>query len=625
MGEVHKENPFNYVHSIRVSEEGWCDTFSLDSRTDIFPSCKTLVKKISSFRKSVNNVLQEENSVDENLQETDDEVALKSLIFADGLTEAVAASVNEICKMGLLNIDDKRSPALRTQMTLNSIRTITPIVIGMLNHPDRLNPVLFPDKNDKTKKYYKKPALMITCNCYDIISSGAMRLIGREMGSILGTRIPKRSCNLPDLRKLVVIPVFPFVLKFKPGLERDDQLRDATCTIDSTCTHWHIDQYILQPIFNECNRISHQQKINGKCLKQKLSNCLYNSGKKQYGSLSIYGSNLSDLSLRDSDVDFSLEVPHLAAANISFLNGNLRKEKLEGLNKKYVINLKNILERSGFDEICPIHRARVPVVKGCDRHANNPCSKDGSLRFDICFQNRIAIANSALVREYAELHEKVKILMVLVKNWVRAQSIGSAVGGTLSSYSWMNLTVFFLQCIGYIPSLQSKDLMTSHGVLSSGTNMETKTIDGLDCFFLKASFIKKEKLWIASKEMEEIPISCLVCNFFHFYTIIFDHPILAISIRLGRSSLLKATFENAKFWRVCIEDPFETHHCRRPHDLGACVNRKGQALILRKLKDAAASLKSSLVSPVSSINDNTINTLFGQSPTPDSIEVHENN
>ncbi|KAL7453221.1 hypothetical protein ACHAWC_004892, partial [Mediolabrus comicus] len=100
-----------------------------------------------------------------------------------------------------------------------------------------------------------------------------------------------------------------------------------------------------------------------------------------------------------------------------------------------------------FDELFAIPNARVPVVKGKDVHARNPFEDDGSLAFDLCFLNDIAVVNSSLLREYSLFDNRVRILMLSIKSFAKLNRIASAADGTLSSYSWLNLVVFYLQCI----------------------------------------------------------------------------------------------------------------------------------------------------------------------------------
>jgi len=98
--------------------------------------------------------------------------------------------------------------------------------------------------------------------------------------------------------------------------------------------------------------------------------------------LSVYGSCLSNLSLKASDVDLSLWLPQADHAKKSFQNGNWPPEKYEREMTKLVRDVwrKLMYRKSEFADMICVTRARVPVVKGCYLKANNPHTADGSLQ-----------------------------------------------------------------------------------------------------------------------------------------------------------------------------------------------------------------------------------------------------
>lgn len=75
-------------------------------------------------------------------------------------------------------------------------------------------------------------------------------------------------------------------------------------------------------------------------------------------------------------------------------------------------------------------------------------------------------------------------------------------------------------------------------------------------------------------------------GFFHFYSRTFPQSTIAVSVRHGQPILLKTVFSKAKFWRMCIEDPFETHDASYCHDLGMHIERNRQPIISQKISDA---------------------------------------
>ena len=161
----------------------------------------------------------------------------------------------------------------------------------------------------------------------------------------------------------------------------------------------------------------------------------------------IYGSSLAELQTRGSDVDVSIFIPFLERARREYKAeaGGMAKRQFEKMQKDAVYDVKRALERARFKDVRAVPFARIPVVKSVDPKAQNPFHPAGEMHADICFFNDIAVRNSHLMREYAMYDRRARMLMMLVKLWIKAKKIGSAQFGTPSSYCWMNLAVFYLQ------------------------------------------------------------------------------------------------------------------------------------------------------------------------------------
>lgn len=59
--------------------------------------------------------------------------------------------------------------------------------------------------------------------------------------------------------------------------------------------------------------------------------------------------------------------------------------------------------------------------------------------------NRLALANSALVRDYAAVDPRLRALAYLVKHWARERKVNDPYRGTLSSYAYVLMIINFLQ------------------------------------------------------------------------------------------------------------------------------------------------------------------------------------
>lgn len=90
------------------------------------------------------------------------------------------------------------------------------------------------------------------------------------------------------------------------------------------------------------------------------------------------------------------------------------------------------------------------------------------LQLDLNVNDRFGLANSALLRAYAELRPAlVRPLMFAVKTWAKRRALNDPAGtdgaASFSSYALALLVIQYLQSMGDLPNLQSKELLASLG------------------------------------------------------------------------------------------------------------------------------------------------------------------
>jgi len=327
--------------------------------------------------------------------------------------------------------------------------------------------------------------------------------------------------------------------------------------------------------------------------------------KFRYARLEVYGSCLSGLSLgKNADVDLSLTLSEAVENKLQFEAGELTAKKYSRLVTDTVFQIKRKLEQSRapgrleeFKGLEAIPRARVPVIKGIYMDANNPHSEDGSLHFDICLLNDLAVANSGLIKEYSEVDVRGKSLMIAIKRWTKDNKINSAQDNTLSSYTWMNLVIYYLQCIGFVPNLQCPILMKKCDY-DNHVHKRRNNISNFDTAYLKWKG-QAEKVWKRSPKVDEsfASVSILLYGFFRFYSREFPMHVSMVSIKRGASVRFpKTMFRDRASLHLCIEDPFETYDSHYPHDLGAPADEKGSIYISQCLQDATEHLREILFS-----------------------------
>ena len=192
------------------------------------------------------------------------------------------------------------------------------------------------------------------------------------------------------------------------------------------------------------------------------------------------------------------------------------------------------------------------------------------------------------------MDESVRELMIVVKKWAKENEICSAQDNTPSSYAWMNLVIFYLQCIEYVPNLQCPKLMKKFG-LQRSPNEYWHNVNNLDTCYLTLD--QALQVWKRPENLVKTPISAtaLLYGFFNFYAVEFMGAVSMISIKRGREEILPKTVFRKCSPFFCIEDPFETFDSHCPHDLGIPVNEKQTMRIFYLLEQAEEHLRKALL------------------------------
>jgi DNA polymerase sigma len=149
------------------------------------------------------------------------------------------------------------------------------------------------------------------------------------------------------------------------------------------------------------------------------------------------------------------------------------------LETRVLYHVADCFLSSGFKNVQTIALARVPVVK-----LEDPVH---GFEVDICLNNRIAACNTALLRTYLRMDDRIRDVVFLVKAWTKARCISDSAGGSLSSYGWVILVIHFFQQIGLLPNLQGEEAIAL-------LNAPRTVCDNIDVTFLEDCVLGKEKL-----------------------------------------------------------------------------------------------------------------------------------
>lgn len=234
--------------------------------------------------------------------------------------------------------------------------------------------------------------------------------------------------------------------------------------------------------------------------------------------------------------------------------------------------LRALLQRAKCDIRYVLSGARIPII----RFMHTPSGMD----CDLCFDNVLATRNTRLLRAYATLDDRARILGMAVKYWAKQRAVSDASLGYLSSYSFVLLTIYFLQRVAHIlPNLQHPQLLVD-------ANIRPDYQDEIDiAFCTDLTMARSFHLANGGSEDASLNISSLLLGFFKFYATCFDFAHHVVTIRHPELEQMEKRSrwgrDKAKSWRISIEDPLET-----TRDLGCVLQFKAQQQIFDEFQRA---------------------------------------
>ncbi|TFK24857.1 hypothetical protein FA15DRAFT_591711 [Coprinopsis marcescibilis] len=268
-----------------------------------------------------------------------------------------------------------------------------------------------------------------------------------------------------------------------------------------------------------------------------------------------FGSTANGFSLRNSDMDLCCLIDS--------------EDKLSAAD--LVTMLGDLLERETKFHVKPLPHARIPIVKlTLDPSPGLP----HGIACDIGFENRLALENTRLLMCYAMIDPtRVRTMVLFLKVWSKRRKINSPYKGTLSSYGYVLLVIYFLVHVKNPPVLPNLQQMPP---LRPITTEETH-LNGHNIWFFDDIDLLRQR-W-RSENTESV--AELLIDFFRYYARDFQYNTGVASIRAG---LLK---KESKGWqvdqyssnrydsarernRLCIEDPFEMDY-----NVARCVTKDG--------------------------------------------------
>ncbi|CAL1698091.1 unnamed protein product [Somion occarium] len=281
-----------------------------------------------------------------------------------------------------------------------------------------------------------------------------------------------------------------------------------------------------------------------------------------------FGSTANGFSLRNSDMDLCCLIDSEERLSASDL----------------VTMLGDLLERETKFHVKPLPHARIPIVKlSLEPSPGLPYG----IACDIGFENRLALENTRLLMCYAMIDPpRVRTMVLFLKVWCKRRKINSPYKGTLSSYGYVLLVIFFLVHVKNPPVLPNLQQMPALRPISP----EETHLNGHNIWFFDDIRLLRQR-WQSSNTES---VAELLVDFFRYYSRDFNYNNGVVSIRAG---LLK---KDGKGWqsdsdrgtarernRLCIEDPFEVDF-----NVSRCVTRDGLYTVRGELMRASRILAS---------------------------------
>ncbi|GBM53145.1 Terminal uridylyltransferase 4 [Araneus ventricosus] len=208
-----------------------------------------------------------------------------------------------------------------------------------------------------------------------------------------------------------------------------------------------------------------------------------------------------------------------------------------------------------LENVLPITSAKVPIVKFSWRSTG--------LEGDISLYNTLALVNTEMLEAYTKIDSRVQVLGYALKHLAKVLGICDASRGSLSSYAYILMVIYFLQqrSTPVIPVLQE---------LYGDGEKPSEMVENWNVYFFR-DLDRLKDVWPDYGKNKE-SVGELWLGLLSFYTCEFNWKEYVISIRQK-----KPISRFKKLWntdQLAIEDPFDLNH-----NLGAGLSRKRYIVI----------------------------------------------
>lgn len=280
--------------------------------------------------------------------------------------------------------------------------------------------------------------------------------------------------------------------------------------------------------------------------------------------LEMFGSSNNGFGFRHSDLDLCMTFSDLPVPeNLDYV------DCIEKITKK-------LKTHKGLYNVFPITTAKVPIIKFKHRRSQ--------LEGDISLYNLLALHNTRMINLYSELDGRVKVLGYAFKVFAKICEIGDASRGSLSSYAYILMLIYYLQQCNppVLPVLQE---------LHPESEKPERIVEGWNAWYMDNT-AALPKLWPHCGK-NNASVGELWTGLFKFYTEEFKIDEYVVCIRQQEPLTRFEKLWNGKC--VAIEDPFDLNH-----NLGGGLSRKMHQYIIKAFVNG----RSLYCTPVHNISTN---------------------
>ncbi|WFD29509.1 RNA uridylyltransferase [Malassezia sp. CBS 17886] len=252
--------------------------------------------------------------------------------------------------------------------------------------------------------------------------------------------------------------------------------------------------------------------------------------------LLAFGSMANGFALRNSDMDLCCLVHNTCDAA-----GAPRKSAAE-----LVEILGDLIRQETDFTVLPLPHARVPIIK-ISRSAT--ADEPHEIACDIGFDNQLALENTRLLLSYAMVDPvRLRTLVLFLKVWTKRRKLNAPFTGTLSSYGYTLMVLFFLIHAKRPPVLPNLQRVPAGRPL----HRDEVVLHGHNVYFYD-DIASLHMRW-HSENTESV--GELLLDFFRFFARDFNYARDVISTNTEGGLVAK----ERRGWageQLCIEDPFQ--------------------------------------------------------------------